>query len=62
MASNLRLIRECDADVKLGIKEFWRQFNIKMAIVIRFPFYAFSIYAAIRRNEPPCTTRVAVET
>jgi hypothetical protein len=41
---------ECDADDKLTIKEFWRQFNVKMAIVIRFPFYAFSIYAAIRKN------------
>jgi hypothetical protein len=45
-----RLIRECDADDKLSIKEFWRQFNIKVAIVIRFPFYAFSLYMAIRRN------------
>jgi hypothetical protein len=47
------LIRECDADDKLSIREFWRQFNIKMAIVIRFPFYAFLIYAAIRRNVTP---------
>jgi hypothetical protein len=48
-----RLIRECDVDNKLGIREFWRQFNIKMAIVIRFPFYAFSLYAAIHRNATP---------
>jgi hypothetical protein len=48
-----RLIRECDADDKLSIKEFWRQFNIKMATVMRFLFYAFSLYAAIDRNAPP---------
>jgi hypothetical protein len=36
-----RLIRECDADDKLSIKEFWSQFNNKMTIVIRFTFYAF---------------------
>jgi hypothetical protein len=52
------LIGLCDADDKLCIKEFWRQFNIKMAIVIRFPFYAFSIYAAICRIAPPCIMRV----
>jgi hypothetical protein len=46
-------IRECDADDKLSIQEFWRQFNIKMAIVIRYTFYAFSIYAAIRKNATP---------
>jgi hypothetical protein len=33
-----RLIRESDTDDKLGMEEFWRQFNIKMAIVILFPF------------------------
>jgi hypothetical protein len=44
------LTRECDADDKLSITEFWRQFNIKMAIVMRLPFYEFSLYAAIRRN------------
>jgi hypothetical protein len=33
-----RLIWECDADDKVGIKEFWRQFNIKMTVVIRLPF------------------------
>jgi hypothetical protein len=48
-----RLIRECDADDKLSIREFWRQRNIKMAIVIRFPFYAISLYAAICRNATP---------
>jgi hypothetical protein len=48
-----RLIRECGADDKLSIKEFWRQFNIKMAIVIRFQFYASSLYAAIHRNATP---------
>jgi hypothetical protein len=48
-----RLSRECDADDKLCIKEFWRQCNIKMAIVILFPFYAFSIHAAICRNANP---------
>jgi hypothetical protein len=29
-----RLIRECDADVKISIKQFWRQFNTKMAIPV----------------------------
>jgi hypothetical protein len=47
-----RLIRECDAHDKLRIKEFWRQY-INMAIVICFPFYAFSLYAAIRKNATP---------
>jgi hypothetical protein len=46
-------MRECDADDTLSIKEFWLQFNIKMAIVIRFPFHAFSVYAATRRNATP---------
>jgi hypothetical protein len=32
------------------MEEFWRQFNIKIAIVIRFPLYAFSTNAAIRKN------------
>jgi hypothetical protein len=40
---------ECDADDKLSIREFWRQFNIKMVIAIRFRFNAFSIYAAVGR-------------
>jgi hypothetical protein len=43
-----RLIRECDANNKRSIDEFWSQFNTKMAIVIRFPFYAFSLHAVIR--------------
>jgi hypothetical protein len=36
--------------------EFWRQFNIKMSIVVRLPFYAISIqliYSAIRMNTTP---------
>jgi hypothetical protein len=33
---------ECDADDKIAIKEFWHQFNNKMPIVLRLPFYAFS--------------------
>lgn len=31
-------MKERYADDKLGIREFWRQFNIRMAIVMRFPF------------------------
>jgi hypothetical protein len=54
-----RLIRECDTDDKFGINKFWRQFNIKMANVIRFPFYAFSLYAAIRRTQTRCMMWVA---
>jgi hypothetical protein len=48
-----RFTRKCDAYDKLSIREYWRQFNIKMVIVIRFPFYAFSLYAAICRNATP---------
>jgi hypothetical protein len=48
-----RFIRECDADDKLSIEKFWHQFNIKMVGVICFPFYAFSLYATIRRNAIP---------
>jgi hypothetical protein len=44
------LIRECDTDDKLCIKEFWRQFNTKTAIYVRFPFYAYSLHAVITRN------------
>jgi hypothetical protein len=34
-ASNLlQAYQECDADDKLSIKELWRQFSIKMAIVV----------------------------
>jgi hypothetical protein len=44
---------QCGEDDRLGIKEFWQQFNIKMTIVIRSPFYAFSLYAAIHRNATP---------
>jgi hypothetical protein len=46
-------IRECDADDKLSITEFWHQFTIKMMIVICFLFYTFSVYAAVRRNAGP---------
>jgi hypothetical protein len=42
------LSRKCDADDKLSVKEFWRQFDIKMYVVIRFP-----LYAATRRNAAP---------
>jgi hypothetical protein len=48
-----RLISECDANDKRSIKEFWPHFNIKTTTFIRFPFYAFSMYAAIRRNTTP---------
>jgi hypothetical protein len=33
-----------------SIRKLWLQLDIKMGIVIRFPFYAFSVYVAIRRN------------
>jgi FMN-dependent NADH-azoreductase len=42
-------MRECDADGKFNIKEFWDQFNTNMKLVTHFPFYAFLIYAAVRR-------------
>jgi hypothetical protein len=31
------LIRECDENDKLSIRELWRQLKIKMAIVVCFP-------------------------
>jgi hypothetical protein len=31
-----RLIRECDADDKINIEEFWCKFNIKVEIDMRF--------------------------
>jgi hypothetical protein len=39
--------------ISLESKNSGASFNIKMAIVISFPFYAFSLYAAIRRNTDP---------
>jgi hypothetical protein len=47
-----RLIREYDADAKLSIKEFWRQFNIKMAIVIRFRFTRFRYKRQFAGTQP----------
>jgi hypothetical protein len=47
-----RLIRECDAHDKLSIEEFWRQVNIKMAIVM-FPVSRVLLYATVRRNANP---------
>jgi hypothetical protein len=35
---------------KLTIREIWRQFNIKIAIILLFSFYTFSIYWAISRS------------
>jgi hypothetical protein len=48
---------ECDADDKFSVKEFRRQFNIKMAVVVRFLFYAFSMYAAIRGDAVSVTNK-----
>jgi hypothetical protein len=45
-----RLIKECGADDKLCIKEFWRQFNIKMPTVILSVF--------VTRGDPQERTRV----
>lgn len=44
------LIKECDAHENLSFKKFWRLFNVKIAIVTRFPVYAVSIYTATCRN------------
>jgi hypothetical protein len=35
---------------KLSIREFFLQFNIKMAVVTRFPLQSFSLYATVRKN------------
>jgi hypothetical protein len=51
-------MRERDADDELSIREFCREFNIKMAIVIGFLFCVISLYAAICRNATPCFMRV----
>jgi hypothetical protein len=40
-----------------SIKQFWRQFNIKMESVISFLFYAFSTQR-FAGKQPPCITRV----
>lgn len=45
-----RFFRQCDAEVKLSIKGFRRQLNIKIAFIIRFQFHAFLLYATIPRN------------
>jgi hypothetical protein len=48
-----RLIRECGAHDKLSIKTFWRQFNIEMAIVMRFCYtWRFA------GSQPPCIKTV----
>jgi hypothetical protein len=36
-----RFNRECDADDKFSIREFWRQCDTKMMIVIRFLLHVF---------------------
>jgi hypothetical protein len=38
---------------QLSIDELWRQFHIKMAIVIRLQVYALSLYAEICRKSIP---------
>jgi hypothetical protein len=52
-----RPIRQCVADGKQSIREFWCQLNVRLTVVIRYPFYTFALYATICSSQPPCITR-----
>jgi hypothetical protein len=49
----MQMIGNVKQMISLASKNFGVTFNIKMATVIRLPFYAFSLYAATRRNATP---------
>lgn len=49
-ASNLLQAFHDMQDNKLSIKQFWHLFNIKMLIIIYFPFYITPTYKAISMN------------
>jgi hypothetical protein len=55
-----RLIKECDADDKICIKEYWRQFNIKMVIVYVSRFVRFWYTRRSAGTQPPRITKSPV--
>jgi hypothetical protein len=46
------LIMECDADDELSFKEFWRQFNIRLAIVMLPVLRVFIIRGDSQERSP----------
>jgi hypothetical protein len=48
--------------IKFTLREFWRQFNIKMAIIIRFSLYACSLYAVFAETQIPRFKTVTLHT